>query len=86
MNETDDKIEEGLERLENIEGDLEEIKNRTPNQWISFRNGILQGAGAVVGGIIAVLILGWILSIFGLIPGLNVIAHNIQDAMSELRK
>ncbi|MBY0294140.1 hypothetical protein K2Q08_02295 [Patescibacteria group bacterium] len=86
MNETDDKIEEGLERLENIEGDLEEIKNRTPNQWISFRNGILQGAGAVVGGILAVLLLGWVLSIFGLIPGFGTIAHSIQEAMSELRK
>ena len=82
----DQQLGEGLERLEHIEENLEEIKKRTPDQWLSFRNGVLQGAGAVIGGIVAILLLGWALSIFGLIPGLNVIAHNVQNAMLQLRK
>jgi hypothetical protein len=86
MADIDSPLEEGLERLEHIEEDLEEIKNRTPDHWIAFRNGVLQGAGAIVGGIIAIILLGWILSLFGLIPGLGTIVHSIQDAMSELHK
>ena len=86
MENMDQQLGEGLERLEHIEENLEEIKKRTPDQWLSFRNGVLQGAGAVIGGIVAILLLGWALSIFGLIPGLNVIAHNVQNAMLQLRK
>jgi hypothetical protein len=86
MADIDDHLEEGLERLEHIEEDLDEIKRRTPDHWIAFRNGILQGAGAIVGGIVAILILGWLLSLFGFIPGLGVIAQTIRDAMAELRK
>jgi hypothetical protein len=75
---------EGLEHLEHIEGELKEIKKRTPNSYRAFINGILQGAGAIVGGILAVALLGILLSLFGVIPGFGEIAHYIQNIMSQL--
>jgi|GEM_PF-1121856 len=81
--ELDDAVErEGLEHLTRIEADLEEIKRRTPSPRHALVNGLFQGAGALVGGVIAIVILGWALSLFGLIPGLGNIAKALQDASS----
>ncbi len=82
----DENLEQkGLEHLEHIEEELEEIKERTPSHFDSFVRGTLQGAGAIVGGIAAVIVLGWLLYLFGFIPGLSTIGHYIQDAMSQIR-
>jgi hypothetical protein len=71
---------EGLARLANIEEDLEEIKERTPTPRRAFTNGLFQGAGALVGGVVAIVLLGWVLSLFGLIPGFAYIVNALQDA------
>ncbi len=71
---------EGIEHLERIEDKLDEIKEREPNHRTSFINGIWQGAGALIGGVIALSLLGWILSAVGIIPGLGDIAHALQEA------
>jgi hypothetical protein len=76
---------EGLEHLARIEDELEAIKDRTPTPKRAFINGILQGAGALVGGIAGLIILGWALSVFGLIPGLGYITSQLQDATSHFR-
>jgi len=73
-----------MEHLSRIEGELEEIKKRTPGSRRSFINGIWQGAGAIVGSILALVLLGWALSFFGLLPGFGVIAHYLQNVVSEL--
>lgn len=71
---------EGLEHLREIEKDLDEIKERTVTPKRAFINGIFQGGGAVVGGILAVILLGWLLWISGIIPGLDRIAPYIENA------
>ncbi|MBC7836451.1 hypothetical protein H7X87_01590 [Acetobacteraceae bacterium] len=81
----EEKIEkEGLEHLEHIEVELKEIKKRTPTSYRAFINGIFQGAGAIVGGILAVALIGFLLSVFGVIPGLGEIAHYFQNIMGQL--
>ena len=77
--------EEGLDHLENIEKELKEIKERTGGRWNSMRNGLYQGAGAVLGSIIAVLFLGWLLSIVGFIPGFGQVGQSIQDVLKQTR-
>jgi predicted lipid-binding transport protein (Tim44 family) len=86
MDETEQQLEEGLEHLKNIQEELSELKEQTANPWASFARGILQGAGAIVGGIAAIILLGWVLYVMGLIPGFGTIVHSIQDAMGALHR
>lgn len=81
MSEKNEKAE--LRHLGNIETELREIKKRTPNPRRAFINGVLQGMGAVVGTILAVALLGWTLSVFGVIPGLGELAGHLERIMSE---
>jgi len=84
----DDKSEHfeeaGLAHLAQIEEELSEIKERTPTPRRAFLFGILQGGGAVVGGILAVILIGWTLSIFGIIPGFGFITEYLQNAVAKI--
>ena len=83
----DTKVEEeGLRHIEKIEHELGEIKSRTPDSGRAFLNGILSGMGAVVGSIIAVILLGWLLSFFGIIPGLDKVASYLQGVVSNMHR
>lgn len=76
-----DQAEEGLETLERIEENIEEIRDRSATPKGAFMYGLLQGAGFLVGGIIAFILLGWVLWFFGFIPGFSYIAEQIKAAM-----
>lgn len=76
---------EGLDHLVRIETELEEIKDRTANPKRSFINGIWQGAGAIVGSIAAIVILGWTLSLLGLVPGIGEIANSLHSLVDQVR-
>lgn len=78
--------EEGLKHLENIEQELGEIKERTPTPTRAFTYGLWQGAGALLGGILALTLLGWALSFFGVIPGFADVAKYFQDIVSNFRR
>lgn len=68
----------GLKQLERIANDLEEIKG---NPRRTFYHGVLYGAGAFVGGVLAIVTLGWLLNIAGLIPGISEIARIVGYAV-----
>jgi len=72
---------DSLRQLKRIERELTEIKDRTGDPRRMFMNGILYGAGAFVGGIIAVAALGWVLSFLGVIPGLDAIVAYLQSVV-----
>ncbi len=78
--------EEGLKHLEQIETELEEIKERTSVQRPPFLYGLFQGAGALVGGILMIALLGWALSFFGVIPGFATIASYFQNIVSRFHQ
>lgn len=84
MDETTEQ--KGIKHLEQIEGELEEIKNRQPAPGSAFAYGLLQGAGALLGGIFALTLLGWVLSFFGIVPGLGTIAKYLQDIVTAFRR
>jgi hypothetical protein len=76
------QIETGLQHLKNIEEELEEIKERTGGPKRSLFNGIWQGVGAIIGGVIAIVAIGGLLSLIGIIPGFGDIAaylHGVVD-------
>lgn len=78
--------EEGLKHLEQIEQDLEEIKDRTLTRRQTFIHGIWQGAGALLGGVLALTLLGWVLSLFGVIPGLGDIADYLKNIVDKFHR
>ncbi|HEY4488407.1 MAG TPA: hypothetical protein VJB97_02730 [Candidatus Paceibacterota bacterium] len=82
--EEDSVTREGLEHLENIESELEEIKEYTgsPRGW--FYRGLMQGAGVVVGSIVALALLGWVLSLVGIIPGLSELADYLREVAGRI--
>lgn len=71
----------GLRHLQRIENELEDIKDRTGNPKRLFFNGMLYGAGAFLGGVLAIILLGWLLSIAGFIPGFAEVADIVNDAI-----
>jgi hypothetical protein len=77
---------EGIKHMERIEHQLGEIKRRSQSSKRAFLNGIFSGMGAIAGSILAVAILGWVLSLFGVIPGFDTLAEYIRGLMSSIRK
>lgn len=76
--------DEEVRQLKQIKRELEEIKDRTANPRRMFFNGIMYGAGAFVGGIVAVALLGWLLSFLGIIPGLSHMVEYMQGLVESI--
>lgn len=73
--------EKSLKQLKKIQSELSQIKEVTTNPRRAFFNGILYGAGAFVGGILAITLLGWLLSLLGFIPGFSEIVSIFTGAV-----
>jgi len=74
-----------IQELEKISAELQQINVNTGSAWTALLRGGLSGAGAIVGGIVAVVLVGWVLGLLGIIPGLNVIAAYFSDAAKNIR-
>ncbi|MEN9561418.1 MAG: hypothetical protein RIQ56_691 [Candidatus Parcubacteria bacterium] len=73
---------QGLKDLQDIKEELAEIRDFGTYPR-SFLSGMLHGAGAIMGGIIAIAALGWFLSVLGLIPGFGDIAHYLSGLVEK---
>lgn len=67
-----------VEKLEEIQTDLQDLKQLTGSSKAWFYRGILQGAGAIVGSLIMLIFLGWVLSFIGFFPAFSDIAEYIS--------
>jgi len=76
-----EKHNQEVKHLIKIEHKIDEIKNRTGSLVRAFVGGILYGVGWILGGIIAVLLLSWILWLMGIIPGFDDIARYLNGAL-----
>ena len=74
-----------VKQLIKIERRLTEIKDRTANTKRAFFYGLLQGAGAVIGSIVALMLLGWFLSVLGVIPGFGDITEYLRSVVTSWR-
>ena len=72
-----------VRQLREIKKELRNIESNTSAKWWIV-HGMLYGAGWILGSLIAILLIGWILSFLGVIPGLNKIALDFQDAFSRI--
>jgi hypothetical protein len=75
-----------IDKLEEIHAELENIAGLSADTGRWFVRGMLQGAGAIVGSIIMLAVLGWALSAIGLIPGAGEIAHYISGYLSQVHR
>jgi hypothetical protein len=73
-----------LRQLKEIKQELSEIKERTANPRRVFFSGVVYGAGALVGGILAVALIGWVLAVLGIIPGFGDLAQYLSSLMDKL--
>lgn len=64
--------------------DLDERKVR--NFKRSFVNGIFHGMGAVVGGILALTLLGWLLWLLGILPGFDSFEHYLGSKVHQFEE
>lgn len=70
-----------LKKIENI---LDDIRiNTKPPLYKSILNGVLNGAGVVIGTVAAIVLLGWILSLFNVVPGFGEISRQLNTAFDE---
>lgn len=68
---------------ENVKELLEDIRDNTALPWWrTVLNGFFYSAGFVLGSVFAVALLGWLLSIFGIIPGFGELAARLQEIMN----
>lgn len=70
-----------LKELRDIAGDLEVLREST-HPKNAFLRGLIQGAGAVIGGVLALSLLGWILSLLGFIPGFDSFEQSLQGVVN----
>ncbi|HEV3245231.1 MAG TPA: hypothetical protein VG102_02655 [Candidatus Paceibacterota bacterium] len=72
-----------VRQLREIRRELRNIESNTSAKWWIL-HGILYGAGWVLGSLLAILLIGWILSVMGIIPGLDKIAQDIGAAFTRV--
>lgn len=77
----DPQIKEEAKKVETL---LDEIKiNTEAKPARSFVNGVLYGAGIVIGTLTAVVLVGWLLSILGVIPGFDILAQKLGEVLQQ---
>lgn len=66
--------------LEQMQETLEDIAEGE-SLYKTIGRGALQGVGLVVGTVLAVALLGWLLSFSGIIPGFDDLAQRLKDIL-----
>ncbi|HET8581174.1 MAG TPA: DUF5665 domain-containing protein [Candidatus Paceibacterota bacterium] len=65
-----------------VEERIEEIHDAVVTPWyVTLMRGLWQGIGIVIGTVLAIALLGWILSLFGVIPGFSEIAEQLKSIL-----
>ena len=67
--------------LDELRNSIDRLYKRVGSWWRVFWLGMLQGAGAVVGAAILVIIAGWIFNIIGDVPFIGDSAEGIRETI-----
>ncbi len=78
--------EDRNKKLEEIEKTLKDIhKILKQTRWQMFVQGLWRAFGYLVGLILAIVIIGWLFNIIGLIPFLSNFSHEMKDVLNIAR-
>ncbi len=80
------ELAQDIEQLEEIKTDLQDLKKLTGSSKVWFLRGMLQGAGAIIGSIAMLILLTWLLSVLGVIPGASELSDFIREYMDKVTK
>lgn len=69
--------------VEEINENVEKILIKTGGYWTSFFRGLLTGFGSVIGAFIALLIIGWVLNVVGIIPAFSRQADTWRQSLQQ---
>lgn len=69
--------------LEQIHQDIIDVRNKLPGHWKGLWNGILTGIGSVIGVALAIVIIGFILNLIGVIPSFRNEVQSWKDILQE---
>lgn len=79
------KNDEQLQQLKEINENLSAINRKTGGNLASFWRGVLTGFGYLLGALIAVLIVGWVLNVIGIIPAFSDQVDSLREALDAAR-
>ena len=77
---------EEIRELKKISAELKQIQVNTGSTWYAFFRGMLQGGGAILGSIAAVVLVGWVLGVLGVVPGFQDIATYIGSIANRFQR
>ena len=77
----DPKLDKDLVQIKKELGEIRD-RNSVPRY---FLYGLLQGVGWIIGTLAAVALLGWLLSISGIVPGLGRVTAYLSDVLTRTR-
>ncbi|MEX1027325.1 MAG: DUF5665 domain-containing protein [Candidatus Paceibacterota bacterium] len=71
-----------VEQLKTLEKELKSIHAAVEKSYLRvFVTGLVYGGGIALGTVFAIALAGWLLSIFGVIPGIGDIADTLQTVI-----
>lgn len=85
MEEKASENDQEILELKKITEELRMVNENTGSTWVAFLRGILQGGGAVVGSLVAIILIGLALSVLGVIPGFKSISEYVGSVVNQIR-
>jgi hypothetical protein len=77
----DQQVQDEAKKVEVLLGEIRSNTQARPSR--SFINGMLYGGGVVLGTLVGVALVGWLLTVLGVIPGFDVLAHKFSDILQK---
>jgi len=72
--------------IDELKNSIDRLYRRVGNWWRVFWLGMLQGAGAVVGAAVLVLLTGWLLNVIGHVPFIGDSAEGIRAVLKSTQE
>jgi len=72
-------------KLTAINENLVKIDRKLGNLWFSFAKGTLYGLGSIIGAAIALVLIGWFLTVIGVIPALKSTSDEWRSSIQQLQ-
>jgi branched-subunit amino acid ABC-type transport system permease component len=74
------------QHLQGIQEEIGEVSDKLGGNFWAFFRGLIGGFGSVIGAFLALLIIGWVLNIIGIIPALKNKVEQWQGTLSNAQQ